>query len=93
MKKISAALLLIALATPALAQQITEKLVLDPIKATSNRYFPLVVTAADHFTETFFRMEEGACLRGPLAFTGTDGKELFRLAADAEYPTNCGVKK
>lgn len=42
---------------------------------------------------TSFMMEQGACLRGPLKFFDHDGKELFALIANADYPTGCSKEQ
>lgn len=43
-------------------------------------------------TITIFEMKDGACLKGPLAIYNHDGKEMFRLDKNADYPTGCMKK-
>ena len=64
----------------------------DGPKESNYNYFPLVVetTKPDNTHWTSFIMRECACLRGPLQFIDADGKVVFDLAKDVEYPTGCG---
>lgn len=39
--------------------------------------------------KTFFNMEPGGCLRGPLTFFDEDGSVMFRLGAGVDYPSGC----
>lgn len=39
-----------------------------------------------------FQMKANACLRGPLSFFDKNGKVIFDLKENVEYPTDCSTK-
>ena len=100
MRKI--ALSLAFLTAPALAQSATvpswdvpAKVPTDrviTIKAPTDRVITIYETDKNGIAVEIFRMDAGGCLRGPIVFTEIDGKEIFRLLPDIEYPTDCGHK-
>ena len=88
MKYLSIATLLIA--TSAYAGELSDS-TFEWLKTA--KVYPLVINSAkpdDSAGFEIFRMEPGACLRGPLVFHQADGKEQFRLGDGIEYPTGCG---
>lgn len=54
------------------------------------KYYELMVLHGNGADKSF-RMEYGACLRGPLQFFDMDGKVLFELDKDVEFPSGCGA--
>lgn len=63
-----------------------------PVPSTTDitEYYDLMVLHGTNYNKSF-RMEYGACLRGPLQFFDTDGKVLFELEKDIEFPSGCGT--
>jgi len=50
----------------------------------------IIPLATPYSARETFRMQQGACLRGPMEFYGIDGEVIFSLQAGVEYPTDCG---
>ena len=90
MRKI--ALSLAFLTAPALAQSATVPSWDVPAKVPTDRVITIYETDKNGIAVEIFRMDAGGCLRGPIVFTEIDGKEIFRLLPDIEYPTDCGHK-
>ena len=93
MRKIALSLVFLTAPVLALAQSATVPSWDLTTKFTIDRAMTVHETDEHGVSVETFRMEEGGCLRGPIVFTGTDGKEIFRLLPGIEYPTNCGNPK
>lgn len=53
----------------------------------------MVVNAGFPPFQTLFRMEDGACLIGPMEFFGPSGESLFKIERGTSYPEGCDKER
>jgi hypothetical protein len=75
---------------PAYAQDSWKPEAIDAFPAFKGSFeYPLIVFSDKSYTHEIFKMEKGACLRGPLTIQSPDGLVVFSLTGGGEYPPGC----